>query len=366
MKGYLPDRIPPEEIKRVLVIKLRNHGDVLLTSPVFKTLKDNLPNAEIDALVYEDTKEMLSGHPCISNIFLIKKKTKNKSLVDRIITELNLFKSLKNRNYDLLINLCGHNRGVTLKKLLSIKYAVAPKNAARSRFAKKAYTHLVGYPATGVRHIVECELDALRRIGIYPKEEQKKLILAPGDVAIEKVNQLLTANQVEVSKLVHIHPCSRWKFKCLPNTHVAHIIDEISKMGFTPVITGAPDPIEIVMIDEIIKKCAKKPINLAGQLSLKDLAALSQKSRIFLGVDSAPMHIAAAMNTPVVAIFGPSAEYSWHPWCEKYAVVTNTQYPCRPCRIAGCGNGKVSECLETLNPNHVIHKFKELLQASNI
>ncbi|HYR34474.1 MAG TPA: glycosyltransferase family 9 protein, partial [Burkholderiales bacterium] len=94
--------------------------------------------------------------------------------------------------------------------------------------------------------------------------------------------------------------------------------------------------------------------------SLKELGALTARARLFIGVDSMPMHLAAAMGTPTVALFGPSSENVWGPWNVDRRVVTST-HSCRPCGIDGCGGGKVSECL-TLLPVDAVHAAaRELL-----
>ena len=124
------------------------------------------------------------------------------------------------------------------------------------------------------------------------------------------------------------------------------------------VVTAAPD--ETAFVAAIVEKAASKPINLAGQLSLKDLGALTARARLFIGVDSMPMHLAAAMGTPTVALFGPSRESEWGPWNVEQRVVT-TMHSCRPCGIDGCGGGKVSDCL-TLLPVDAVHAAaRELL-----
>jgi heptosyltransferase-3 len=87
---------------------------------------------------------------------------------------------------------------------------------------------------------------------------------------------------------------------------------------------------------------------LSGRLTLKQLAALSARAKLFIGVDSAPMHIAAAVRTPVVALFGPSGELEWGPWRVPHRVVASGAHACRPCGNDGCGGGKVSECLTEL------------------
>jgi heptosyltransferase-3 len=99
-------------------------------------------------------------------------------------------------------------------------------------------------------------------------------------------------------------------------------------------------------------RAARRPgtaptLDLSGQLTLKELAALAARARLFVGVDSAPMHIAAAMGTPTIGIFGPSGDREWGPWGEGHRVVASLNHPCRPCGRAGCDDSKVSDCLTT-------------------
>ena len=122
------------------------------------------------------------------------------------------------------------------------------------------------------------------------------------------------------------------------------------------------------MIDDILGRVAQ-PVaaNLSGQLSLKELAALTARARVFIGVDSAPMHIAAAVGTPAVAIFGPSGADLWGPWgvprSGRHRVVASDEYSCRPCGLDGCGGGKVSDCLVTLEVARVWAAASELLET---
>jgi heptosyltransferase-3 len=137
------------------------------------------------------------------------------------------------------------------------------------------------------------------------------------------------------------------------------------------VLSAAPDPAETAMIDAIQSRLAQPAISLAGQLSLKELAALAGRARLFVGVDSAPMHIAAAMGTPCVALFGPSGDREWGPWQAPagsdevqrplHRVVVSDVHPCRPCGIDGCGGGKLSDCLAALPVARVAAAIDEVM-----
>jgi heptosyltransferase-3 len=104
-------------------------------------------------------------------------------------------------------------------------------------------------------------------------------------------------------------------------------------------------------------------INLIGQTSLAELAAVLERAAVFLGVDSAPMHMAAALGVPVVALFGPSGEMSWGPWGEGHAVIASP-YLCRPCGRDGCLGSKRSDCLEAITVDEVMRVVTKVMGRS--
>ncbi|OGI44132.1 MAG: hypothetical protein A2V92_02405 [Candidatus Muproteobacteria bacterium RBG_16_65_31] len=112
----LKDTIDFSAIRRALVIKLRHHGDVLLTAPVFSALRQHAPRLELDALIYRDTEEMLSGHPAISRIFTVDRAGKKNGALARIAAEWRLLKELRARNYDLIVHLTESPRGAWLAR----------------------------------------------------------------------------------------------------------------------------------------------------------------------------------------------------------------------------------------------------------
>jgi hypothetical protein len=125
VRVMLKDAIDLSTLRHVLVIKLRHHGDVLLTSPVFSVLKNHAPHLEIDALVYQDTAEMLSLHPAISQLHTIDRKWKSAGIFTQAKAEWKLLSALRTRRYDLIVHLTEHNRGAWLTRLLGARYGVA-------------------------------------------------------------------------------------------------------------------------------------------------------------------------------------------------------------------------------------------------
>ena len=356
------DAIDPGALLRALVIKLRHHGDVLLASPVFSVLKNLAPRMEIDALVYADTRDMLSLHPAIAEIHVIDRAWKRSGALARARAELALFSRLRARRYDLVVHLSEHPRGAWLARALGARWTVAPDYADKPRYWKRSFTHRYALPKGARRHMVELNLDALRRLGIRPGEDERRLVLVPGEAAERRVDALLAQAGLAAKGFVHFHPGSRWQFKCWPADRAAALLDELERRGQRVVLTAAPDPAERELVADMLSRTRAKPLDLSGQLNLKELAALAARAKLFVGVDSAPMHIAAAMQTPVVALFGPSGELEWGPWQVAHRVVASSVHPCRPCGNDGCGGGKVSECLTHLPLASVLTAVDALLR----
>ena len=356
----VPDAIAPASLHRALVVKLRHHGDVLLASPVFQVLRNRAPQCEVDALVYADTRDMLAGHPAISRLETIDRAWKRQGLASQARHESALLTRLRERDYQLVVHLTDHWRGAWLAQLLRPRWSVAPQR--ESRLWRACFTHLYKLPRGTPRHTVELNLDALRRVGLYPEEHEKALVMDPGEEARLRVDGLLAGAGVAAGSFVHVHPTSRWLFKSWTEAKNAQLLRRLVADGHRVVVTAAPDAREKAIVARILAQAGPGITDLSGQLTLREMGALAARARLFFGADSAPMHIAAAMGTPVVALFGPSNERAWGPWGVPHRVVTSG-HPCRPCENDGCGGGKVSECLTTLSVERVHAAINDLLAA---
>jgi heptosyltransferase-3 len=354
----VPDAINLASVQRALVVKLRHHGDVLLSSPVFQVLKNRAAHMEVDALVYSDTHEMLEGHPAVSRMHLIDRGWKRSGLVNQARREGALLSTLAARRYQLIVHLTDHWRGAWLAQALRPRWSVAP--ARESRLWRWSFSHRYPLPRGTPRHTVELNLDALRRLGVYPDEEEKRLVMVPGVEATQRVDQMLALHGLAAGGFIHVHPTSRWLFKAWPENANAELMRRLARDGHRIVVTSAPDTREKTIVQRILANAGEGMTDFSGQLTLRELGALAGRAGLFFGVDSAPMHIAAAMGTPVVALFGPSDERVWGPWKVAHRVVT-TSHPCRPCNNDGCGGGKVSECLTRLPVERVHSAINELL-----
>jgi heptosyltransferase-3 len=344
-------------IARVLIIKLRHHGDVLLSSPVFQVLKNHYPHLDIDALIYDETADMLSGHPAISELHTIDRSWKNKGITNQISQELKLLKTLRKRKYDLVIHLTNNNHGAWICRLLKPQYAITQKWENKGWIWNSTFSHQYPEPET-LRHTVEKHLDALRHLGLHPNPDERRLVLKTDNETEQKINSILSDHGLSNKLFCHFHPTSRWLFKCWNSSKCTALIQALQKRNIPVIITAAPADKELAVIKEITTPISNSVIDLSGQLTLKELAALTSKAKCFVGMDSVPMHIAAAMGTETIAFFGPSGEEEWGPWQVKHTLMTSN-YSCRPCYLDGCGGGKVCDCIEAIPVDSVVNAVEE-------
>jgi heptosyltransferase III len=363
MRSSANPAFSPQELRRALVIKLRHHGDVLLATPVLSMLKRIAPQCEVDALIYADTAPMFDRHPALAQLHLIDRNWKRQGLKNQTAAEWRLLSQLRARHYDLVVHLSVHTRGAWLTRLLRPRWSVAPRTGSvrGEKFWNGSFTHFYAAQSHALRHTVDTNLDSLRALGQEPTPEDARVTLVPGAAAEQRVDALLAGRGLLPQRFIHIHPASRWGFKCWPAEYVGELCDVLAAQGWPIVLTSSPDPKEKALIADVLAVSRAPTFDLSGQLSLKELAALTARGRLFVGVDSAPMHMAAAMGTPTVAIFGPSGDREWGPWNVASRVVTSLTHDCRPCGRAGCNDSKISECLTTLPVAQVLQACEELL-----
>ncbi|MDE3046458.1 MAG: putative lipopolysaccharide heptosyltransferase III [Verrucomicrobiota bacterium] len=324
------------QVKKILIIKLRQLGDVLLTGPVFSALKKKFPAAEIDAYVYSEAIPLLEKHPAVHACIGYDRQWKKRGLFARLTQEGRLLRQIRARRYDLVINLTEGDRGAIAAKCSGAPVRVGFDPGRKGLFGKKGlYTHVVK-SCTTLRHTVERNLDAVRRIGLFPDWEDRELYF-------HVPKELLGSNP---DPYILIHPTSRWRFKCWPVANMRALAEALIAKGKSLVFTSGPDPDERAMVREI---CQGLPVrDLSGQISLQQLGALIAQSELLICVDSLPFHLASALKKRVVALFGPTSDITWGPWRNPNATILTQPFSCRPCYQDGCGGSKVSDCLVTL------------------
>jgi len=351
--GNYPDLA---SIRRILIVKLRHLGDVLLTGPVFTVLKRAIPHADIDAYIYRESLPMLEGHPAIKEFVLYDREWKKLNLFARLKHEAEMLWRIRKNNYDLIINLTEGDRGAWAARISRAAVKVGVDR-------RKVYTHVVKN-GPQPRHNVEKQLDALRRIGIRPASDEKKLFLT-----VSRNVQETAIRKIPWEEFILIHPASRWRFKCWPVRNFAALSQKLIDLGHHLVFTSGPEENERLFVEEIVRSLPHQSIcNLAGKISLQELAALISRCHAMVCVDSVPFHMASAVMAPVVALFGPTSEINWGPWMNPFARVVVSKMSCRPCYLDGCGGSKICECLDAISVESVLSELEILakIRASRL
>lgn len=323
----------------ILIVKLRHHGDVLLTTPVARALKEIFPTCQVDFLVYEGMEDLLKNNPDITHIW-----TWNRTLRGGrgLWKHLQLFNNLWKQHYTVVLHLSEQMQGALLAFLLRPCKAIGmdyPKR--RDFFWRSCFTDLIPLFPSDTRHTIEQHLAALEPLGIkVPKEKaQCRLVVDQKDrlLIAEHLEKLFspasaplkTGSQKAATQkpYIVIHPTARWFFKCWEDDRFATVIQTVADQGWPIVITSSPEPQEMMMVASILRDVnSPRVLSLAGQLTLNELAALIEGAALFIGVDSVPMHMAAALGKDIVALFGPSKIQEWRPWKTSSIVIRASDY----------------------------------------
>ncbi|MGH7410262.1 MAG: putative lipopolysaccharide heptosyltransferase III [Candidatus Methylomirabilis sp.] len=344
-------------IERILVIKLKHIGDVLLATPAIHALRKAFPKSRICALVYAGTDDMLTGNPDLEEVLVFEKGTG----VGRIRNGGRLVSQLRRIRPDLAVQMGNGDREAILGVLSGARIRVGYDPRGSGFLGRRLLlTHIV--PQDWEKHVVESNLDLVRALGVEPDARDLRLFVDPQAEAA--VNTLVREMGVErEDRVVTIHPTAKWMFKCWTDEGFAQVADYLSEEGMTVCMTSGSAEREVQKAQRIIGRARRPVIDLSGRLSLKQLTALVARSRLFVGVDSAPMHVAAAIKTPVVALFGPSREQNWRPWGDGHLVLKRDPF-CSQLRRKRCEVTKRCECLETLRVEEVIAAVEEQLAKS--
>jgi len=318
--------------QRALITKLRHHGDVLLTTPLIRALHHYYPGIEVDALIYRETEDMLRHNPQVAQRWTIDRRWKKEGVRTQVAHEKRLWQAMKARRYDLLIHLTESWRGVALARGLGVARSIAFAYPRRDNFFwRHGFTDLAPLPEAPC-HNVALQLSTLPALGLTPNAADFPLSLTVDAAARTAVLAALRNIGWQGQPYLLIHPGARWFFKCWENASFAAVIDALVAHGQTIVLTGAPDARETEMAADILSrlKDTARVHSLVGLLSLVELAAAIDEARFFIGVDSVPMHMAAALQKPGVVLFGPSKVHEWSPWQAPITVLKAADWTTLP------------------------------------
>lgn len=356
-------------MRKILVIIQRSNGDVLLASPLIEALHKKYRSAQIDILVNDDTLGIAKRLPHIDTIHTYSYSWRDKSYIERMKEEFHLAKKLY-RKYDMSINLTASDRSV-LYAVLASSFAISAieKESEKSWWKKYFLKH--HYLFDTQKHILLNNLTPLYFLDIHLDKVRVNLTSTPQ--AQQRVKTLL--RQKKISEFIIFHPCAQYTYKVYPAEQRSALLNSLDALQIPVVVTGAKSD-----IDMEIKKSLPKLENVydfIGTTTLDEYIALSELSLAYVGMDTLNMHIAAAQEKNIFAIFGPTLLTMWSPWSnrtQEYAQnnmplqrydnisVFQADMPCVACGLAGCDDQHgASECLYRIDPQEIAKEVAECL-----
>ena len=352
-----PTAASSTRFRRVLIIKPSSLGDIIHALPVLAAIRQAHPQAHVAWLANTTFAPLLDGHPLLDEVIPFDRRHYGRMLRSpRALRDFIRFLwQLRNRRFDLVLDLQGLFRSGILTWATGAHVRLGFADAREGAYA--FYSQRI----PGSRkdcHAVEMNLLAAEALGLPAGPPTFPLGLLPGD--LETARQLLAAvGGRPIDRFTAVVPGARWDTKRWPMSRLAAVIDRLHAQGGAPcVLLGAPD--DRTEAEQIIAHARTKTriVNLVGRTSLRQLAATLALADLVLCHDSGPMHIAAALNKPIVAIFGPTDPARTGPYCQT-ARIAALPLPCRPCLRRQCPL-QHHDCMQKLDIETVL----SLIQAA--
>ena len=342
-------------VSRILVIQTAFIGDVVLTLPIFQVLRREFPLATIDAVVIPRAADVLTGHPAISHVIIYDKRGRDRG----IARFLHIVADIRRGGYDVAVVPHRSIRSVLLAWLGGI-----PRRIGFDRSSGRLlWTDTVRYRKEG--HEIDRNLSLLEPLLGHPvARELPNLEPLHEDDAV--VDDLLASSGVRSEHLIAIAPGTAWKTKQWPPERYADLCRVLVREAHGIVLIGGAE--DDALCRRILGHAGSgSSVNTAGRLTLRQSAALLKRCRLLVCNDSAPMHLAEAVGTPVVAIFGATVPaFGFGPAGPCDVVLETMGLPCRPCSIHGgpeCPIGTF-DCMVRIEPPAVLEAVERIISAA--
>lgn len=352
-------KLPPS---RLLIICLRRIGDVLLVTPLIRTVKRHWPSTEIDLLVFKGTEGVLLANPDIHQLITVDEHP-------TFLAQWHLIKKIF-RAYDLALSTLPGDKP-TLYAYIAGRYRIGMLGMDKSRWWKRwLLAKTVEFDDLST-HTVLMNLRLAEVLQLTPCAE---VVVSWHETDKEFVSHLIDVNR----NLAILHPYPKFAYKEWVKESWLRLADWLQQKGYTVIFTGDKSELEKAMVAEFVDKLPAS-INMVARLSLSQLGFLLSKATIYIGPDTVITHMAAALGIPTIALFGPTNPVKWGPWPKSWALTNpfvrvgsqhrNNVYlmqgpgSCVPCFNEGCEQHikSYSRCLQDLTAEQVISKISLLL-----
>jgi len=337
----------------ILIVKLSAVGDVIHTLPSLSALRKRYPDSHITWLVEEAAADIIRDHPDLDRVIVSRRKGWWKEVRSgrfrKPLHEMKTFlRDLRDRDYDLVIDFHGLFKSAILVFL----------SRGRRKLGYDSYQELSGLfytekiPEDMNKHAVDRYLDFPGYLGAAVMQPEFRIAI--GEENRKRVDELLKAHGIE-GPFIALNPVAYWDTKLWEDERFAALCDRIGETyGMPVVLTGQQSP----SLEKIRALSRRGVINLEGQTTLKDLAELYRRATLLITTDSGPMHLAAAMGTPVVALFGPTDPKRTGPYGSGHRVIRES-LSCAPCFLKKC---REMTCMKRIMVDTVFRATENVLK----
>jgi heptosyltransferase-3 len=293
--------------RSILIVNIRLIGDVVLSTSLLEVLKSAYPGAGIDFLVNRGTGEFLEKDPRVRRVYYSEKwSSHGRSYSNTYLADIF-------RKYDIAICMNASDRGILAAIAAGTRTRIGfyePRNRFGAYWRKLFLSHALLYQEDV--HVITRSRDILEALKLEADRLAVRIFWDDADA--DTVVSALRQNEIEEGYFV-VHPFARWRYKYWDVSRFAEISDMVArKYNLRPVWTSSPDKEEVELLHATAQGCSVSPVLIPGTFSLNQMACLIRSASLYIGLDTAISHIAAASGIPVVALYGPTEMWRWHPW----------------------------------------------------
>lgn len=342
------------ELDRILISRLRFIGDVVLTTPVIRALKRRYPDAALYYLAESGPAAVLARNPHLEEVIVLPDELlPGRAVLTRCAAQVRFLRSLRKRRFDLAIDLFGNPRSALLTLATGARYRVGFDVRGRGR----AYN--VKIRRSGSRRVVDAYLDAVRTIGVPVGDDRTEMHFSAEDA--EWAESWLAARGIDGARpVVALNPGASWPAKTWSAGHFAELAAGlIEEQRASVLLVAGPGLREDV---DAVNALSGHGCPVVDTGSLTRLAALIQRCRLYVSNDCGPMHVAAAVGTPTIGLFGPSRPDIWFPYPESEGHVALRAETDTCCGRDHCV--RPTPCIESISTRSVLDTAESILDRS--
>lgn len=337
-----------KSVERVLVVKLRSIGDTVLSTPSLIALRRFLPDAQIDVLLEDWVAPVLEGFDEVNSVL---------GLEPGQLPRAQMMRRINREKYDIAFNLHGGTTSTFFIAASRARHRIGYRDYQYSFLYNHLFSSSAEFWGREKTHSAEQQLALVGYAGV-PVDDRPRSRLAVTAERAAEVDALLAARGLNEEKNVLIHPAAVFETKRWSGVNYAALIDHLVSMDLDPIIVSAANEDRII---EEIRQSARADFNSFVGLALPEVTALAARSRLFVGNDSGIAHIAAAVGTPSVVIFGSSNRDHWRPWTDAPNEIVFQEFDCQPCPGYVCEKFGEPRCILSIRPSSVIAAVNRLL-----